>query len=189
MAITEGPQVEVEDGAVHVREVTLEDADAAAFLDDREDDEVTELVTKAFDIGMTALRLTQTSVDVEFVERKFGEMVSKFSEEVDAATDEFSDDIEEVRSELDEKIGEDGRLDERFESYLGEDGRLRKRLEAAFDEDGPFHERLDEELGEDGERIRAALDPNESGTPTAVLKDELETVKSLITDQNYPVGW
>ena len=151
--------VDIEGETIRVQDITIEDGEAADFLSGRDEDVVAELVTEALGVGLTALRLTQTSVDVEFVERKFGEMVSEFSTQVDAATDEFGDHVDDVTDELDDTIGENGRLDTEFDRYLGEDGKLADRLEAAFAEDGPFHERLDAELGENGDRIQDAVEP------------------------------
>jgi DNA repair exonuclease SbcCD ATPase subunit len=129
------------------------------------------------------MRLTQTTVDVQYVEQKFDEMLSSFDDEVSSATEEFGDKVGEVTDELDEAVGENGRMDGRFGDYLGNGGELESRLEDAFAEDGPFHERLNEELGEDGERIQNALDPEEDGTPINSLRNDIQKLRDLVKEK------
>jgi hypothetical protein len=121
------------------------------------------------------MQLMNTSQDVEYVERRLG-----------ALEDELTAEVEAFQAELDEKLGDEGELQETFEAHMGERGTLERQIKAAFDDDGPFVERLDQELGENGERIRAALDPDEEGSPTyrleKRLRDELETIRERIVE-------
>lgn len=66
-------------------------AEAVEFLSVRDEETTVEFVTEALRIGLTALRLTQTTADVELVERKLSEMLAEFSAGVDSATDEVGE--------------------------------------------------------------------------------------------------
>jgi hypothetical protein len=183
MASTQTATVEIKGEQIRVQELVTKDPEAAEFLATQDKDTVTTFVQEAFEVGLTAMRLTQTTVDVQYVEQKFDEMLSSFTDEVSSATDEFGDQVGEVTDELDEAVGEDGRMDGQFDEYLGNGGELESRLEDAFAEDGPFHERLDKELGEDGERIQNALDPEKDGTPMNALRNDVQKLRDLINEK------
>jgi hypothetical protein len=183
MASTQMATVDIEGDRIRVQELVTEAPEAVEFLATQDDDTVTTFVQEAFEVGLTAMRLTQTTVDVQYVEKKVDEMLSSFTGEVSSATDEFGDLVEDVTDELDETVGENGRMDGQFDEYLGNGGELESRLEDAFGEDGPFHERLDEELGEDGERIQNALDPNKDGTPMNALRNDVQKLRDLINEK------
>lgn len=176
MAVTDSIQLDETDGCVTIKSLTIADEELVDFLTQYDTTEHAEVVSEALTIGMRTMQLMDTSQDVEYVERRLSEL-----------EEELATEVETFQEELDEKLGDDGDLQSALDDHVGENGTLQDRIEAAFSEDGPFVERLDEELGENGERIQAALDPDNEGSPTyrleQRLKDEIESIKEKIVEE------
>ncbi len=147
-------------------------AESSDHLSDIEPTDRGEAITHALRIGASALDIVETTKEMEVVERRFGELERAFNEELD-----------ELRDELDERFGNEGEVSRLLENHLGEDGQLDRQLEDVFGTDGEFETRIDEQLGEGGEKIQQALNPNEPGTPTHQLKEEIREVKEKITQE------
>ena len=164
MAIEGARLIEISDDSVRVTDVEFTEPEVIEYLEqfDDQQDRV-DALESALKIGMTTMELAQTSLEEEFVERKFTDMRRDFRDEIDR-----------IESEVEAMFGDDGNIPRIFEEHLGKDGLLSEQIEEAFGADGPFKERLDEELGEDGERIQKALDPDIEGTPTYRLKETFQ---------------
>lgn len=163
-------------GSFTVESLQIEDEELVDFLSQYDSTERPDIVSEALTIGMRTMQLMGTSQDVEYVERRLGDLEEELTAKVEA-----------FQEELDEKVGDDGNLQKALDEHVGENGTLEERIEEAFSEDGPFVERLNEELGEDGERIQAALDPDREGSPThrleQRLKDEIGAVHDKIIEE------
>lgn len=131
---------------------------------------------EALTVGMRTMQLIDTSQDVEYVERRLSDL-----------EDELTEEVETFQEELNEKLGDDGDLQEALADHVGENGTLEQRIEAAFGDDGPFAERLDEELGQNGERIQSALDIDNDDSPIyrleQRLKGEIDSIREKIVEQ------
>lgn len=158
MATTEDVTIGTDTNEVRTANLTVQDAELAAYLGDASEEERTDRAARAFQVGAMTLQLAETSTDLEYGKREFERMRG---------------DLEDVREEREERFDDDGDRPRPLERYLGDEGGLRSHLDGAFGEEGDFVERPDEVLGEDGERIQTALDPDVEGTPTYRLKSEL----------------
>lgn len=163
MARAKEVTIDPSESTVTVRELEIQDDDVVTFLSERSEIEREEAVRRAIQVGVTAMKIMDTTKDVEYIERRLSEL-----------EDDLEDEVEEFRDELDEVVGDDGKLEAVLEEHIGEDGKLSKHFQEAFGEDGPLQERLDDELGEDGEKIRSALDPDVEGTPTNRMMTTME---------------
>lgn len=162
-----------EDGtSITIESLSIEDPELVSFISEYEADQRTETITEALTIGVKTMRLMDTSQDVQYVEQRLSDL-----------EDELTSEVEEFQAELKDKVGDGGELQEALDKHVGENGTLEERIEAAFGEEGPFVERLDDELGADGERIRAALDPDEEGTPLNRVQSRIEDKINSIRDQ------
>lgn len=168
--------IDADNGEITVRELTIHDAELAGYLSDHDPSEQQAIADRAFRVGLITLQLANTSKDLEYVKREFETMQSALESELD-----------EVKDELDDRFGDDGDLQRVFDEYLGDEGQLRTALDDAFGENGDLPDRLDEQLGENGERLRAALDPDDDGTPTNRLKSQLieriEEIKRTLAEE------
>lgn len=163
MATTHDVSLDATTATLRISDFELEDDEVVEFLNDVPEEEREETVRRAIQVGVTAMKLMDTTQDIEFVERRLSEL-----------EDDLEDKVSEFSEELEDKVGEDGELVETLEDHIGEDGKLNEQFEAAFSEEGPLKERLEAEIGEDGEMIRAALDPDEDGTPINRLMTDME---------------
>lgn len=163
MAQAQEVSIDADAASLTIHELEIHDEDVVAFLTDQSPTEREESVRRAIQVGVTAMKLMDTTQDIEFVERRLSDLEDDLGKEVD-----------EFKEELEEKVGDDGHLQSVLDEHVGDDGKLWEQIEEAFDEDGPLQERLDEELGEDGEKIRSALDPDVEGTPTNRLLTTME---------------
>jgi hypothetical protein len=164
--------VDTAENRVVVENLTIQDERLVDYLSDVEPTDRGEALTQSLRIGVSALDIVETTKEIEVVERRFGELERAFNEELD-----------ELRDELDERFGNEGEVSRLLENHLGEDGQLDRQLEDVFGTDGEFAARIDEQLGEGGEKIQQALNPNEPGTPTHQLKEEIREVKEKITQE------
>jgi len=176
MATAGTVEVDTDSDEVTIRELTIHDPDLATYLAGHDPAEQKDLADRAFRVGLMTLQLADTSKDLEYVKREFESMQSALETELD-----------DVRDELDQQFGDEGEVSKMLDEYLGENGELRDALDDAFGEEGDLTDRLDEQLGENGERLQAALDPNEDGTPTHRLKKQLieriEEVKQSFAEE------
>ncbi|SFR97613.1 hypothetical protein SAMN05216559_1884 [Halomicrobium zhouii] len=163
MAKAEEVTIDTGTSSLTIKDLEIEDADVVDFLSDRSPPEREESVRRAIQVGVTAMKLMDTTQDIEFVERRLSDLEGN-----------LEDGVDEFREELEAKVGDDGELEAVLQEHIGEDGKLIDHFEEAFGEEGPLKERLDEEFGEDGEKIRAALDPDVEGTPTNRLLTTIE---------------
>lgn len=162
MAVTDNISIDESAGHLTIETLEVTDEELVEFISSYDESEQADVVSEALTIGMKTMQLMDTSQDVEYVERRLGDL-----------EDELTDQVESFQEELDQKVGDDGDLQEALDEYIGEEGTLQERIEAAFDEDGPFTERLDKELGEEGGRIRDALDVDDEDSPIYRLEQRL----------------
>jgi len=164
--------VDAAENHVVVENLTIQDERLVDYLSDVKPTDRGEALTQSLRIGVSALDIVETTKEIEVVEQRFGELERAFNEELD-----------ELRDELEDRFGDEGEVSRLLENHLGEDGQLDRQLEDMFGTDGEFETRLDEQLGEGGEKIQQALNPNEPGTPTHQLKEEIREVKEKITQE------
>jgi len=177
MATDQVPEIALSDDRVSVTDLEITDPFVVEYFEKFDDEEEQKNAFKrVLKIGVMTIGLAETSQQEEFVERKFTEMQHELQEEIDR-----------IEEEVEKKFGDDGDVPKIFDDHLGEDGHLKKHIEEAFSEDGPFKQRLDEELGENGERIQAALDPDNEGSPTyrleKRLKSEINSIREKIVEE------
>lgn len=166
MATVEGINIDPDQNEVEITNLTIQNDDVVEYLSDFDQAEQEDALVRALKIGTSALELVETSKDVEIVEQRFNEMER-----------DFEDKLGTLKDELDHKFGDDGKLSRILDDHLGEEGKIVSHFEDTFGEDGRFATRLEDELGEGGEKIRQALDPNEPGTPTYQLKQEIKELR------------
>lgn len=170
MATAENIRVDGDDSRVVIDHLEVSDEELVEFLTEFDGNERDDALVRVLRVGATALNLSETAQDVEFVERKFQELEQTFDEQ-----------LSDFEEELDDTFGDDGKVRQLMDRHFGDEGKLDGHFDRAFGENGEFAQRLKDELGEDGEKIQEALDPDREGTPTYRLKrsvmDEIETVK------------
>ena len=119
MATESQPTISISDDELTIEQLTIEDPDVIQYLTSREEAPA-ETARLALQVGVSTLRLSDTTEEAEFVRNEFNKMNS----ELEAELDDFRDELEEW---LDH---EDGEFAEIIEDTFGENGQL---VEEVFD--------------------------------------------------------
>jgi hypothetical protein len=166
-------RVRVSADRIHIADLTIIDAAAAALVASRSPEARTGLVERALRIGLTALGDAGASMDVDVVRREFENLLrqaetvnERVASQVDAVLRQnFADD--------------EGRLPRTLERFLGDRGQLRSFVNELFDE-----QRRDSAIGRirvllggyfdgDASRLAQLLDPTRLGSPLHQFRTEV----------------
>ena len=171
---TEPPvRVRVSADRIHIADLTIIDAAAAAVVASRSPEARPGLIERALRIGLTALGDAGASMDVDVVRREFESLLrqtetvnERVATQVDAVLRQnFADD--------------EGRLPRTLERFLGDRGQLREFVNELFDE-----KRRDSAIGRirlllgayfdgDASRLAQLLDPTRLGSPLHQFRTEV----------------
>ena len=165
--------VRVEGDTVLVDHLRLTDRGLAAFVEQRAEDDRSELAERALRIGLHALQDAGTSLDVELVRREF-----------DSLLDRSATVNERAATELDRILRAnfadgDGRLPRTLERFLGDRGQLNRFVSELFDETrrdsaiGRMKSLLGTYFDGDASRLAQLLDPTRMGSPLHQFRMEI----------------
>jgi hypothetical protein len=166
-------RVRVAGDRIHIADLTIVDAAAAAIVSSRSPDARAALVERALRIGLTALGDAGASMDVDVVRREFESLLRQtetVNERVAAQVDTV------LRQNFADR---DGRLPRTLERFLGDRGQLRAFVNELFDE-----QRRDSAIGRirvllgayfdgDASRLALLLDPTRLGSPLHQFRTEV----------------
>lgn len=132
-------------GNLTIESLEVEDEELVEFLSQYDSEEHPEVVSEALSIGMKTMQLMDTSQDVEYVERRLGNL-----------EDELTEKVEDFQEEVEAAFDEDGPLVERLNEEFGEDG---GRIQEALDPDneGSPTYRLEERIRSEIDGIRERI--------------------------------
>ena len=166
-------RVRVSADGIHIADLTIIDAAAAAVVASRSPEARPGLIERALRIGLTALGDAGASMDVDVVRREFESLLrqtetvnERVATQVDAVLRQnFADD--------------EGRLPRTLERFLGDRGQLREFVNELFDE-----KRRDSAIGRirlllgayfdgDASRLAQLLDPTRLGSPLHQFRTEV----------------
>lgn len=167
------PTVRVDDDTIVIDRVRVADRAMAAFVEQRPEDERTDLVERAVRIGLLALQDASTSLDVDLVRREFDELLERNSS-MNARAAETLDQV------LRHNFGDtDGRLPRTLERFLGDRGQLQRFVTDLFDENkrdsaiGRLRALLGTYFDGDASRLAQLLDPTRLGSPLHQFRREV----------------
>lgn len=173
-------QVEVIGSKIIVRELMLEDQEAAHILGELKPEEQSDVVKQALRLGLILRRQVAMAVNIDFVRLEFQnlrQVIEKYWKD-------------EVVSKIDKTITDHfdatrGTVPQQLARYFG-DGQERGKLAALFDETNTgsvtyqLRELVRKELtGEDSAFLKA-LNPDDDNSPVGRLRKKLEDVKDAV---------
>jgi hypothetical protein len=169
----ERQSVRVEDEAIVIEQLRLNDRALAAFVGQRSPDDRVELIERALRVGLHALQDAGTSLDVDLVRREF-----------DALLERNATANERAARELDQLLrtnfgDQDGRLPRTLERFLGDRGQLSRFVNELFDESkrdsaiGRMRTLLGTYFDGDASRLAQLLDPTRLGSPMYQFRSEI----------------
>lgn len=160
MATDVSVDIQTESDQIVINGVTIEDPDVVEYLTSR-DEPPADAVRLALRVGVSTLRLSDTTEEAEFVRHEFDKMNRELQDEIDELREDldgwFDEDDGDFASVIDDHFGDDGSVvQDVFDPSRDETplGRLRDDIEDEF-------EKVRQRLTEEDTRCRCVL----SATP------------------------
>jgi hypothetical protein len=157
MSVEEGTaEVGWKNGELRINFV-VNDPEIVEFIREEYGDDVTQNdIQRILRSGVEALRVAGTAEQVDYVDRRFGDIEDEFEREIDT-----------LRETIDKAIRDDGSdLDRRLDDHLDN---LQKELR--------------NRIGDDGEFIRDALHPDDEDSPIYTVKQQIRDLRDEIKNQ------
>lgn len=156
----------VEDDSLTVSSYKSEDGEIVRYFRDIEEVRRIEAFQTVIKVGVAALKTVVTTENVNYVEKKFGEMQT------------------EINNEITNTFGKGGSVDSIIDKFFGEKGTVENFM---TNKNRDFVDGVNEVLGPDGTIVRQILDPNNKESPLYKVKDEImatitTTIGQLKTD-------
>ena len=177
------PTVRVDGETIVIDRLRITDRALAAFVEQRAEEERTELAERAVRIGLIALQDAGTSLDVDFVRREFDELLER-NNTMNTRVAETLDQV------LRQNFGDqDGRLPRTLEKFLGDRGQLHRFVTELFDEGkrdsaiGRMRTLLGSYFDGDASRLAQLLDPTRLGSPLHQFRTEVSEAFDKLNDR------
>jgi|GEM_PF-1488606 len=189
---------------VHV-ECVIEDQELFEILSEAEENERIDIFLSIVKIGATGYRRMKVGVELDFVEKKVNEMLSRLEQALNPHLEtshlgvfmckvkEYFDKGGKIEDILDPETEHTplGRFVRSLKEYFDSGGKLESLLNPDSETSplGRFTKKLDEYLGSGG-RLEELLDPSGDGSPIGKLKKEiLGEIKELRDMVSKKEGW
>jgi len=138
-------EIEIDEVELRIKDLKITDEEVVDYYRDMEKDAACQDIAKALRMGTTAIKSMKVTEKVDYIKKEFNKMDYRMEKSLD-----------ETLEELEEYVGEDGKLPEKIQEFFGEDGKIVKEL----------------------------FDPNEPGTPLNQLKRQIvQTMIELIKEE------
>jgi len=148
--ITTGPMsqqtnsiVEITDEKLSIENAEIDDKDVVEYFSEKEEGSAEELLRLSVKVGVSTLRLSETSEDVEYIRHEFEKINRDLQGEIDDLRDELEDWFDQ----------DDGEFSELLEETFGKDGEI---VEEVFDHtrDGTPIARLYSDIQDELQELR-----------------------------------
>lgn len=139
-------QLTVEKDHIVVEQFEIDDPDIVQFVSDQ-DKPPAEALRLALRVGVSTLKLADTTEEAEFVRNEFEKLNRDLQDELDEFNRDVENELEDFRSDLEDWFDE---------------------------EDGDFAAIIDNHFGENGRLINEVFDPTNNDSPLETLRSEIE---------------
>jgi hypothetical protein len=153
----------VANGKLIIKEFQTNDEEIVDFFKEVNPEEFDSKLNSSLKVGVTALKTVATTERIDYIEKEFQKLDTKFNDVLKQTMDKISENIDSTFGEngqvpaiIEKKFGENGTVDSIIDNYLGEKGTLTEIIEKQF--------------GKDGTIIKEILDPTKPGTPLNQLR-------------------
>lgn len=154
------PCILIKDGKLLVSDFGIDDEEIVGFFKDVKPENIENRFVSSLKVGVVALKTIGTTERVDYIEKKFNNLNSKFAEILKETSDELS---------------------QKFTDIFGENGKVDSLMAAHFGEKGTVSEMIEKYFGKDGLIVKELFDPMKEGTP-------INQLKNLITDELNRLG-
>jgi hypothetical protein len=153
--------IKFKDNKLLVSELEFEDPEVIESFKEIKAEDLEYRFRLAVKVGALALKTVATTERVDYIQKEFNKLDSKFNETLKVTSEQLSDSI-------DDFFGEEGKVNTLMENHLGEKG--------------TFAEQLERHFGKDGKIVKELFDPLKEGTPLNVLRTMLDGELKAIKD-------
>jgi len=150
----------IKDGKLLVSDFGIDDEEIVGYFKDVEPENIENRFVSSLKVGVVALKTIGTTERVDYIEKRFNNLNSKFAEILKETSDELSQKFTDI-------FGENGKVDSLMVTHFGEKGTVSEMIEKYF--------------GKDGLIVKDLFDPMKEGTP-------INQLKNLITDELIRLG-
>ncbi|MFB6188071.1 MAG: DUF2130 domain-containing protein [Halobacteriaceae archaeon] len=146
MATEPQPTIQVESNSLVIENLEITDEDVIEYISEREDKPPEEIIRLALRVGVSTLRLSETTEDMEYVRHEFDKINTEFQDKIEA----LEEDMEEWFDE------EDGDFANIIENTFGKDGDVVDDVFDHTNDDTPMQQ-LYSDIEEELEKIREKI--------------------------------
>ena len=167
-------RIDVDGDRVTIERLTILDAAAASFLEERLPDGRVAVAERALRLGLAALQDAGQRAQVDLMRREFESLLGQMT----VANEHAATALDRVLRE--NFADQDGRLPRTLERFLGDRGALRTFVNDLFDETrrdsavGRIQTMLGRYFDGDASRLAILLDPTRAGSPLNQFRDEVQ---------------
>lgn len=154
------PRILIKDGKLLVSDFGIDDEEIVGYFKDVKPENIENRFVSSLKVGVVALKTIGTTERVDYIEKRFNNLNSKFAEILKETSDELSQKFTDI-------FGENGKVDSLMVTHFGEKGTVSEMIEKYF--------------GKDGLIVKELFDPMKEGTP-------INQLKNLITDELNRLG-
>jgi hypothetical protein len=171
------PSIQIENGKLIVRNVVIDDTETFECFRDVKREDLENRFKLAVKVGIIALRTIGTTERVDYIQKEFNRLDTRFNEVLQKTADQLS-------QNMDDLFGEGGTLPTILEENFGEKGKINSVMENHLGDKGTFSEQLEKHFGKNGLIVKELFDPLKEGTPLyqlkTILADELRSIKEAL---------
>lgn len=171
--------IQIENGKLIVRNLQIEDNEILECFKDVKSADLEKRFKLAVKIGAIALRTIGTTERVDYIQKEFNRLDTRFNEILKETGDQLSQNID--------KFFGGGSLPTILEENFGKEGKVNSIMESHLGDKGTFSEQLEKHFGKNGLVVKELFDPLKEGTPLnqlrVILADELRSIKETLDEE------
>lgn len=163
--VTNRGEVVMDGRTLQINNFQTSDPEILGYFSGLEPDRMTEEVEIAIKLGVTALKTMVTTERVDYIEKSFSSMNT------------------DIRTQLNQVFGEEGKVKTVIDRYFGDNGQVKRYLDSKLGEDGDIDRIVRQHFGPEGKVINEVFNPNRRDSPLWTLKQEmLESIEQIRKD-------
>lgn len=157
------PLSKIANGKLIIKDFQTSDEEIVDFFKEVKPEEFDSKLNSSLKVGVTALKTVATTERIDYIEKEFQKLDTKFNQVL-------KDTVQKISDNIDNTFGENGKLPSVLESKFGENGTVNSLIDNYLGEKGTLSEIIEKQFGKDGVIIKEILDPTKQGSPLYQLR-------------------
>lgn len=165
----------IANGKLIIKDFQTSDEEIVDFFKEVTPEEFDNKLNSSLKVGVTALKTVATTERIDYIEKEFQKLDTKFN-------DVLKDTVKQISDNIDKTFGENGKVPSVLEKKFGENGTVDSLIDNYLGEKGTLSEIIEKQFGKDGVIIKELLDPTKQGTPLYQLRQFFTEELSRLTN-------